>query len=226
MKYKTTDSLNIRSGADVNTPLIKQIPAGTVVEGEEHSWKKITLEDGTSGYCAVEYLAPVPETANASGWYLPIPQEYRVPSQGYLNVDRKLYPKFGYHTGVDYGGHGKTGIPLFACADGEITYRDIFGSVWGASLGNHVALYVPSVDKTFLYCHMDGEPHAKGIIKQGEQIGTMGNTGKSSGGAIHLHLEGFHGKFDIAWRSFSSVEDIKTKTFDADHFIRTKLGLI
>ncbi|MEK9207323.1 MAG: peptidoglycan-binding protein [Patescibacteria group bacterium] len=156
-------------------------------------------------------------------WRTPVSKEYFTLSQGYLNEDWEIYKRFGHHPGVDYGGRRKTGIPLFACADGEIIYREVATSVWGASLGNHLALYVPAVDKTFLYCHLEKEPCQLGPIKAGDQIGIMGNTGISAGKAIHLHLEGFHGRFVIAWRTFLSIDDIKTKTFDADKFIRSYL---
>ena len=62
-----------------------------------------------------------------------------------------------------------------------------------------------------------------GGVQSGNQIGIMGNTGKSAGGAIHLHLEGFYGRFSIAWRAFTSLDDIKKKTFDANQFIRSHL---
>lgn len=167
---------------------------------------------------------PVPTPTPNLSWARPVPAEYFIVSQPYLNEDWTLYPKFGHHTGVDYGGHGHTGIPLFACADGEIIYRDVASSSWGASLGNHAALYVPSVGQSFLYCHMAGEPPMLGPVRAGQQIGVMGNTGKSAGGAIHLHLEGYHGQFVITWRSFTSLEDIKAKTFDADAYVRTRLA--
>lgn len=174
----------------------------------------------------IEELPPQGESSKTEKgkWHIPTHQDhFAIPSQPYLQEDWKLYGKFGYHTGVDYGGHGKTGLPLFVCADGEIIYREIADSAWGRFLGNHAVVYVPAVDKSFLYCHMADEPHALGPIKAGEQIGVMGNTGKSAGGAIHLHLEGFHGRFEIVWRSFKSLDDIKTKTFDADEFIRSRL---
>lgn len=153
-----------------------------------------------------------------------MPLPYFILSQTYLNEDWTLYPKFGHHTGVDYGGHGQTDIPLFSCADGEIVYGNTADSPWGASLGNHCALYVPSVDRSFLYCHMSAPPPALGEVKAGTQIGIMGNTGKSAAGAIHLHLEGFFGRFVIAARAFTSLADIQTKTFDADQCIREHLS--
>ncbi|HDY89099.1 MAG TPA: M23 family metallopeptidase [bacterium] len=157
-------------------------------------------------------------------WYVPTPENhFTVPSQYYLKEDWELYGKFGHHTGTDYGGRGKIGIPLFCCADGEIIYRNVANSAWGKFLGNHIAIYIPSVDKSFLYCHMADEPPQLGLIKAGKQIGIMGNTGKSAGNAIHLHLEGFHGRFNITQRSFRSIDDIKIKTFDAHQFIISRL---
>lgn len=167
---------------------------------------------------------PVPVPEKQPSWKAPVPPDYFMLSQGYLNEDWALYPKFGHHTGVDYGGHGKQGIPLFACGDGEIVYRDVSSSTWGGQLGNHLALYVPSVDKSFLYCHLASDPPELGAVKAGDEIGVMGNTGKSASGATHLHLEGFHGRFKIAWRSFTSFDDIKQKTFDANQFIQSQLS--
>lgn len=160
---------------------------------------------------------------NVPRWDLPLPNEYLVVSQSYLQEDWKLYGKFGHHTGTDYGGRKQTGVSIFACADGEIIYKEIVDSLWGKFLGNHAVLYVPHVDKSFLYCHMELESRGLGPIKVGEKIGIMGNTGKSAGEAIHLHLEGFHGKFNITQRSFISLDDIKTKTFDAHQFILSKI---
>lgn len=155
----------------------------------------------------------------SSAWQLPVPKEYFAVSQNYLNHDPSLYPKFGYHTGVDYGGRRKTGIPLFACAKGEIIFKEPSNSPWGVYFGNHMALYVPEVDKTFLYCHLARAGHQLGHVEAGVQIGIMGNTGKSAGNAIHLHLQGYHGRFKPTWRKFQSLDDIKAKTFDAHQMI-------
>lgn len=49
----------------------------------------------------------------------------------------------------------------------------------------------------------------------------MGSTGESTG--VHLHLEGWHDKFEISQREFASFDDMKEKTFDADAFLRKKI---
>lgn len=152
-------------------------------------------------------------------WYAPVPRKYFAVSQLYLNYDPVQYKKFGYHTGTDYGGCGQSGIPLFACTDGEIIFRDIANSPWGAFFGNHIVLYVPTIDKSFMYCHMANTPRQTGSIKAGKQIGRMGNTGQSAKGAIHLHLQGYHGRFKASWRKFNTLDEIKTRTFDAHELI-------
>ena len=224
MKYKTTAVLNVRSEPKISpTNIVAQIPIATMVDASDtmnSMWKFVTLQDGRTGYCASTYLEKI---QGAEAWHAPVPLQRFKPTQPYLNEDWTLYPQFGHHTGVDYGGAGQTGIPLFACADGEMVYRDIASSPWGTFLGNHAALFIPSVNKSFLYCHMAAEPHALGMVTSGDQIGIMGNTGKSAAGAIHLHLEGFYGRFKIAWRTFISLDDIKKKTFDADQCVRMNL---
>ena len=212
---KTTDDLHLR--ASPNGDIIGLLPKGSVEAVSEQSgdWLHIS-----TGWISATYV----EDAVPSFWHMPLPEIYFAKtSQSYLNYDPSLYKQFGYHTGVDYGGRGQTNIPLLACADGEIVYSQIADSPWGKFLGNHAAIYIPAVDKSFLYCHMAAAPYSVGQIKAGDQIGIMGNTGQSAGGAIHLHLEGFHRRFVIAWRSFLSVDDIKGKTFDADQFIRAHL---
>lgn len=170
-------------------------------------------------------LSTAPKTDKAAAiWHVPTSEKHFVtPSQPYLQEDWTLYERFGLHTGVDYGGLRQPGLPIFACADGEIVYSAPVSSPWGVFLGNHLALYVPSEDKSFLYCHLAEQSEVSGSVKAGQLIGVMGSTGKSAGGAIHLHLEGFHGRFDIRLRSFKSREDIKAKTFDADELIRSRL---
>lgn len=158
-------------------------------------------------------------------WHAPVPKRCFVVTQEYLNKDWSLYTKFGRHPGVDYGAGGRSDIPLYACADGEIIHRGVVKSRWGRVLGNHLALYVPSENVSFLYCHLADTPRALGVVTSGEKIGIMGNTGKVLDGAIHLHLEAFYGRFDIKNRDFKSLADEKAKTFNADAFLREKLGM-
>lgn len=135
-------------------------------------------------------------------------------TQKFLNPDSVLYPKTGVHPGVDYGGGGD----LLAVATGVITYSEVADSPWGKWLGNHFALYVPELDKSFLYCHSAVPPPALGPVSRGTKLGVMGQTGFAKG--IHLHFEGYYGKFNINVRAaWASKLDILKSSFDADHFI-------
>lgn len=71
---------------------------------------------------------------------------------------------------------------------------------------------------TVKYGHLESIPNLKKneIIKSGEKIGTMGNTGKSTGAHLHLDLiEGFHGKI---WR-LSDIELSRNLAIQTAYFI-------
>lgn len=56
---KTTDYLNLRSGAGMNYSVLKIIPKNTtltVVDKSNDQWIKVRLSDGTTGYCSASYL--------------------------------------------------------------------------------------------------------------------------------------------------------------------------
>jgi murein DD-endopeptidase MepM/ murein hydrolase activator NlpD len=223
MKFKSTDSVNIRSGPGVNNPKIGNIPAGTIVESDEYSWKAVTLPDGTKGFCAATFLEAVPDTAPApaitSKWCAPIRADKFVVTQKFLTPDAVNYPITGVHPGTDYGTKQEDNVPLFFCADGEVIET-------GANhkyFGNHFFYYVPEVDRTFVYFHLRDSLPTKGLHKAGEQCGITGQTGLSYG--IHLHLECMKGRKTSADRSslYKSKAALMAAAEDADAFIRPRL---
>ncbi len=91
------------------------------------------------------------------------------------------------HRGIDFG--GKRGSPILAAAPGEViaTIRDY----WGA--GKTVIIHhgeTPEGNHLFtLYVHMDSiTVDEKLMVSRGQQIGTMGRTGKLAGRHVHLHF--------------------------------------
>ncbi len=90
--------------------------------------------------------------------------------------------KLGYHTGIDRV--CDTDRTLVAVCDGVITRT----SGCGKSYGNHI-VYRTDDGKCVLYAHMKDKPELPvgTRIKTGQRLGTMGNTGNSSG--AHLHIE-------------------------------------
>jgi len=85
-----------------------------------------------------------------------------------------------YHTGADLA--VSMGTPVLAAADGVVKLAG-----WHNSYGNYIRILHPGGDET-LYAHMQylfvrtGQP-----VKAGQTLGTVGQTGNSTG--PHLHFE-------------------------------------
>lgn len=110
----------------------------------------------------------------------------------YVAITQKY--KKGIHHGLDLGWNDKYGgknQPIYAAADGivcAVKDNDKTNVGWG----NYVKIDHGNNNYT-LYAHLkQGITVKKGqTVKQGEQIGIMGNTGHSSGN--HLHFEIYEG---------------------------------
>lgn len=97
----------------------------------------------------------------------------------------RRHPILGYskmHKGVDFG--APTGTPIFAAGDGTVEKAS-----WFNAYGNYVRIRHSGSLKT-AYAHLSR--YAKGIkpgvrVKQGQVIGYVGSTGRSTG--PHLHYE-------------------------------------
>ena len=98
------------------------------------------------------------------------------------------------HKGIDLGWNSKQGgknVPVYAADDG-VVYSTKDNDKSGKSWGNFVKIKHNDGSYT-LYAHLkDGIKVKKGqSVKQGTQVGNMGNTGKSYGN--HLHYEVYVG---------------------------------
>lgn len=98
---------------------------------------------------------------------------------------KRTHPILGYtkmHTGTDFA--APRGTPIYAAGDGTIIMAQRYGGY-----GNYVAIRHANGYET-AYAHMNG--YARGIkkgarIRQGQTIGYVGSTGRSTG--PHLHYE-------------------------------------
>lgn len=88
------------------------------------------------------------------------------------------------HDGIDVGFGGVCGEPIYSTNDGIVSWvgQDGYGA-------NVVTVNVDNL--TILYGHMEMEsPLSKNeLIKKGDFIGTVGNTGKSTGCHLHYTIE-------------------------------------
>ncbi|MNP23210.1 Murein DD-endopeptidase MepM [compost metagenome] len=84
------------------------------------------------------------------------------------------------HSGLDIG--GQTGDPVYAAADGKV-----IDTGYSSARGNYVTLSHPSGLLTN-YMHLSQVTVSKDTdLKQGEKLGELGSTGRSTG--PHLHFE-------------------------------------
>lgn len=93
----------------------------------------------------------------------------------------------GFHYGIDIA--NSKGTAIIAAASGYVTR-----SSYSSSYGHVIYIYHPNMDKTTVYAHLDSRGVSLGdAVSQGQQIGTMGDTGNSSGD--HLHFEVHNGQW-------------------------------
>ena len=91
------------------------------------------------------------------------------------------------HRGIDIG--APTGTPIYAAADGVVL---IAKTGWSGGYGNMAIIQHHNGTKT-LYAHMSKLGTTTGAnVAQGQVIGFVGSTGKSTG--PHLHFEVFNAK--------------------------------
>ncbi|MGM9753661.1 MAG: M23 family metallopeptidase [Candidatus Cryptobacteroides sp.] len=111
----------------------------------------------------------------------PIPGSYRI-SSGFGYRMHPIKQRRIFHDGLDFA-TGKVGPGVYATGDGEVekVRYNFFG------YGNEVVINHGFGYKT-RYAHLKDINVKKGQkVKRGEQIGTVGNTGQSTG--PHLHYE-------------------------------------
>lgn len=101
----------------------------------------------------------------------------------------------GFHYGVDIG--NKRGTSVMAAADGTVV-KVINGckegkTSCGGRYGNYVVIQHPNGTKT-VYAHLTKATVSNGdSVSQGETIGTLGNTGRSTGPHLHFEIENANG---------------------------------
>ncbi|NBI68744.1 peptidase M23 [Pseudoflavonifractor sp. 60] len=131
-----------------------------------------------------EYAAQISQVKSESGFMWPLAASYNKLSSLYGNRKHPVTGKYGKHSGIDIP--APAGTPIYAAKSGVvITSEKGSGSYW--SFGNYV-LIAHSDGTSTLYAHMSKRGCSKGqTVKQGDTIGYVGTTGRSTGN--HLHFE-------------------------------------
>lgn len=167
--YKTADGYVARTG-DIVFARLK-------VGGREYALYRYENKDGK-----VDYFTQDGKSIRKSAGLMRTPVAYGRMSSGY---GMRVHPVLGYtkmHKGSDFS--APTGTPVYASGDGVIERAARF-----SSYGNYVRIRHSSKVST-AYAHLSR--YGKGIrpgvrVKQGQIIGYVGTTGRSTG--PHLHYE-------------------------------------
>jgi murein DD-endopeptidase MepM/ murein hydrolase activator NlpD len=97
------------------------------------------------------------------------------------------------HNGADLA--GKMGTPILASAGGVVRVAKSSGYNFG--YGNYVIVTHDNGSET-VYAHMSGVTVSPGQrVSQGQQVGTLGSTGNSTGPHLHFEIRGAYNPW--AW---------------------------
>jgi len=99
--------------------------------------------------------------------------------------------KGGFHYGVDIG--NARGTPVYAAASGKViavvSYCKEGATSCGGRYGNYIVIEHANGQRT-RYAHLSKVNVSVGqSVKQGKQIGAIGNTGRSTGPHLHFQVE-------------------------------------
>jgi len=163
--YETEDGHVVKNG-DI-------LYANLEVGGRETKLYRYEMKDGR-----VDYF--MPDGISVKRTLMKTPVDGARMSSGF---GMRRHPVLGYnkmHKGVDFA--ARTGTPIYAAGDGVIEKAG-----WHGGYGKYVRIRHNSSLKT-AYAHMSKLKVKSGTrVKQGDVIGTVGTTGRSTG--PHLHYE-------------------------------------
>lgn len=127
-----------------------------------------------------ELAAQIANVPSESGFLWPLNASINTLSSLYGNRKHPVTGKQGKHSGIDIPAAKNT--PIYASKSGVVTT-----SIKQGTYGNYVVVSHSDGTST-LYAHMNKRAATKGqTVKQGQVIGYVGTTGRSTGN--HLHFE-------------------------------------
>lgn len=168
--------LALREGSQVEVLGVSQDESGETyllvrIDGRQVGWVK---EEESKELIAEE--RSLIQTA-AKGFITPV--KGRITSRQGMRF-HPILKKMKYHGGTDYA--APTGTPVKAAASGKVTF-----SGWRGAYGKVIYIKHPNGRET-RYAHLSAINVRNGqSVKQGQMIGKVGSTGRSTG--PHLHYE-------------------------------------
>lgn len=195
--YVKSSSLNVRSGAGMNYEVIGVVEPNQKVQvvGQQAGWYKINY-NGKTGFVGMNYLSKTKIATVEEQQPSEVSTTNENTAIGFIKPAAGSYTSgFGkrggqMHYGLDIAASGT--VSVSAAADGVVTR-----SYYSESYGNVVFISHNMNGKTYttVYAHLNSRSVSAGQnVKQGQQIGFMGNTGQSEG--QHLHFEVHKGEWN------------------------------
>ncbi|WP_175480222.1 peptidoglycan DD-metalloendopeptidase family protein [Natrinema salaciae] len=176
-----TTGLNTRHRPGTESTVLATMQPGSIgeiVNGPEtvdgYTWWGIHwLEDDSWGWSVERYLTVADGGGGSEG------ADFTWPIDGYITSPYGDRPG---HLAVDFGNDRIVGTPICAARDGVV---DVVGYE-ADGCGNYVTLGHENGYQT-MYCHLNSVAVSDGQhVSRGQQIGGMGDTGRST--APHLHF--------------------------------------
>ena len=176
----------LKAQEDEVDKLIKEISAQEdQLEAMEAELKKAAdALDAAIKKAEKEYADQIAKVKSESGYLWPLPGGNNILTSYYGGRPDPFTGKPKNHTGIDVSAARNT--PIYAARSGVVT-TSVLGSGSNWAYGNHVVISHSDGTST-LYAHMNSRAVSKGqVVKQGDVVGYVGTTGRSTGN--HLHYE-------------------------------------
>lgn len=148
---------------------------------EERKRKEAAAANQSSGGGS----APV---VSSGSWTKPVNGRF---TSGYGYRVHPIYGTGRMHYGVDFA--NSIGTPVVSAADGVVSYAAPFSTYGNVVMVTH---NIDGQTFTSLYAHLNNIGASVGqSVSKGQQIGTLGNTGNSTGPHLHfeIHVGGWNG---------------------------------
>jgi len=144
-----------------------------------------------------------------TGFKWPVPGFYRLTS-GFGWRTHPVYGTRRHHNGTDIASPGIYGTPIYAAKSGVVTT-----SLKVSSYGNYVVVSHSDGYQT-LYAHMSRRAVSVGdVVKQGDILGYVGNTGVVTG--THLHYEVWYkGERTDAELYYPNLESVFVRAYNGE----------
>ena len=179
------------------------------LSGKRHTIYRYTLDDGD-----VDYFDEKGQSAKKALMRTPI-DGARLSS----GFGKRTHPVLGYtkmHKGLDFA--APRGTPIYAAGNGTVEYAGRKGAYGNFVLIRHNAEY------TTAYGHMSRVNTAKGRrVKQGQIIGYVGTTGRSTGPHLHYEIRRSGRQVNPFRVKMPSGRKLKGKELAAFQIVRTEI---